>query len=202
MNELDKSKNQNLIEDLSEITRNHVERKFAVVAVNRELQSRLSKEDRDRLRVNSYALAGRTASRCLRLWAESWNGPLPRVVFEKGDAGADDLRYLHISQGYPEPLFMPKNTYTDAKNGIVRQGAVPLQAADLLANTLFCNVRESALTGRPLERLPSGLDKIPGEPGEIEADRYDLIKQGIEQQDQLILVPGVKVNVRAGEHIA
>jgi hypothetical protein len=51
-----------------------------------------------------------------------------------------------------------------------------------------------------MERLPSSLDKILGEPGEIEADRYEFIKQGMEQMEDLILIPTVKINVRAGEH--
>lgn len=199
MNELEKSKNQKLIADLCEITRNHVDHKFGIIVVNREILSRLSKEDQEKLHMNSYALAGRTVARAVRIWASRWSGPFPEIVFEKGDAGQEDLRHLLVSQGYPGPQFRPKKTYTDQRSGIVHEAAVPLQAADLFANLLFCNIRESALSNMPWERLPSSLDKIPGDPGEIEADRYDLIKQGIEENEALILVPGVRINVRAGE---
>src|SRR5579859_680919 len=71
MKDLEKSKNQTLIEDLSEITRNHVARKFGIVVINRELQSRLSKQNQRHLRMNSYALAGRTAGTDVRLWSQS-----------------------------------------------------------------------------------------------------------------------------------
>ena len=199
MKELEKSKHQKLIADLCEITRNHVARKFGVVVVNREILSRLSKTDQETLHMNSYALAGRTAARMVKVWTDGWSGPFPEIVFEKGDAGQEDLRHLLISQGYPEPDFRPKKTYTDQRSGIVHKAAVPLQAADLFANLLFCNIRESALSNTNMARLPRGLDNIPGEPGEIEADRYALIKQGIEQSDTPLLVPGVKINLRVGE---
>ena len=73
MSELEKSKNWDLINDLAEITRNHVKRKFAVVVVNREIQSRLSKDDREKLHMNSYALTGRTIAKLVRAWRGEWS---------------------------------------------------------------------------------------------------------------------------------
>lgn len=195
MKELKKSENENLIADLCEITKDYVDHKFGVVVANREAWSRLSKKDQDRLHMNSYALAGRTAARDVRIWSSTWAGPFPELVFEKGDAGANDLRHLLVSQGYPEPHFRPKKTYTDKKTGIVHEAAVPLQAGDLFANLLFCNIRDASLNRTELARLPSALDKIPGEPGCIEADRYEFIKQGIEQSADLVVVPGVKLSL-------
>ncbi len=199
MKDLRKNENQDLIVDLCKITRDHVAHKFGVIAVNQEIRSRLSRRDQEKLRMNAYAVAGRTAAKMVRVWAGGWSGPFPEIIFEKGDAGEEELRHLLISQGYPEPQFRPKKTYTDSKSGIVHQAAIPLQAADLFANLLFCSYRDSAFNKVRIERLPSDLDKIPGDPGEIEEDRFDLLKQGIEEFENLIMVPNVKINVKAGE---
>jgi hypothetical protein len=95
-----------------------------------------------------------------------------------------------MSQGYPTPIFKPKRFHKDRKSGIVHEPAVPLQAADLLAAEVFRRVRAYQQQGHITEdsaRLPSPLDKIPGECGSVEFDRLKLLKQAFEERDPDIL---------------
>lgn len=189
---MEKAAKSRLLNDLSEITRNYVANKFGVVVYNAELTANVTEKDRRRWRIQAYALAARTAARAVRLWAESWGGRMPELVFEDGDKGKGDFMYAMERDGYPSPIFKPKRSYVHKKSGILIDSAGPLQAADLLSYNLFSLCRDSFKTGR-VENLTRALHLIPGECGCVEYERYRLIKQGLEQGDSLVMVTDVKI---------
>jgi hypothetical protein len=192
-------KKARLVEDLSAIIRNRVAFKTGVVVANSHLEKVFSEVQRKQWRMEAYAVAGKTAAQSMRLWAASWGGRIPELVFERGDDGQGQLCDLMASQGYPAPIFKPKKAYKDRKSGIIQEPAIPLQAADLLASELFRRVRAYQRDGHicpDFARLSPNLDKIPGDCGTVESDRLKLIKQAFEESDPDILVPKVKIKTR------
>jgi hypothetical protein len=191
-----KPKKERLINDLSEIIRNNAASKIGVAVVDQHLQATFSEQERKKWRFKAYSLAGRTAAREARIWADRWSGPMPELVFERGDRSPGYLTHLMESQGYPRPIFKSKKTFTDKQTGVVHQAVIPFQAADLLAHEIFIRMRVFVRDGRITKEfapLPSALEKIPGECGTVEANRIKLLKHGLEQADSLILVPNVKI---------
>jgi len=183
-----------LIDDLCRITRENVGHKFGVVAVNEEMKT-VSDEDRRQFHLQAYGICGRTVATEVKRWADSWGGTIPELVFEDGDLGKGHLIWLLESTGYPSPIFKTKKRQIHRKSGIVLEPAIPLQAGDLVAHNLFSVVRESYATGKEI-RLHPDLDKIPGDVGRIEPERFRLLKQGFEQKDFLIMTTDVKINAR------
>ena len=93
-------------------------------------------------------------------------------------------------------MFEPKREFKDKKSGVLHAAAVPLQAADLLAGEIFAVGRSVFSTQgvqTRLYRINEYLDKIPGQFGVIERDRYNFIEQGLEESNVLIMVPRVTV---------
>jgi hypothetical protein len=70
---------------------------------------------------NAYACAARGLSSLAKIWSFEEDMSLPRFVFEKGDAGQDQLFLTMKRDGYAVPDFEPKCS------------AAGLQAADMLA---------------------------------------------------------------------
>jgi hypothetical protein len=191
-----------LFRDLETIIRAYVSAKAAVAVVNNQVDSIFSREEREEWRIHAYALAGRTVARQMRLWAGQWRGPLPELVFERGDDGAGQLQALLTKQGYPAAIFKPKRAFRDRKTGIIEQPAIPLQAGDLLAHEIFIRMRHylklgpddrKAFVKDPASRIGVDLENIPGECGTIEEDRLRLVRQHLDEEDPQILVPAVKI---------
>ncbi len=194
-----RARRERLLSDLAKIIRSHVSYKIGVVVVNSTFESALSKQDIKRWNIDAYSLAGRTAAKEVRIWAASWGGPMPQLVFERGDKGGRELHHLLTTQGYPAPVFKPKKCYRDQKSGRVEEGAIPLQAADLLAYEYFSRTRAIEQDGyitKQFLRLPESLDKIPGIEGIVNDKWLKHLKHGMENLESLILVPNVKINTR------
>ena len=79
----DLGRKRRLMDDLSEIISHHVGYKFGVIVKNTDLNAGLSEAARRRWRIQAYGLAGRTIAREARIWAESWGGLMPTLVFEE-----------------------------------------------------------------------------------------------------------------------
>jgi hypothetical protein len=196
LNKWNPVKREKLIEDLCRIIRTYVNSKTGVAVVNAKLRTKLSVDERTRWRLKAYALAGRTAAKEMRIWASQWQGPMPELIYEQGDYGTGDLMHLLTSQGYPAPIFKPKRTRKHQKSGLTIEGAIPLQAADLLAYEVFSRVRcvqENGYITKERHRLPDDLEKIPGECGFVTDDHLDFLKQGMEDLDKLVMIPKVRI---------
>jgi hypothetical protein len=195
LSEWPETKRADLISELCRIIRSYACFKTGIAVVNRHISEVFTEAESKEWKINAYAVAGRTAAREMRLWSLRGSGVMPELVYERGDAGQDRLRHLLVSQGYPEPFFRPKKEFTDRKSGVILQGAIPLQAADLLAYQICWRLREFLKTGKKpdSERLCSDLENIPGDYGTVEHDRLLLQKDALEQQDPDILVPRVRI---------
>lgn len=181
-------KRERLIGDLCQIIREHVAYKIGIAIVNEDLHEVVSSAELREWRIKSYSVLGRTAAKEARCWAtSSYNGPIPKLVFEKGDVGSGDLKHLLESQGYPSPIFEPKKKQVDRKSGITLEPAVPLKAADLLAHEIFTRVRTFEKTGEK-SRLPESLHKIPGDPGCMEKGHLRFLRELFEQSHEPLIV--------------
>jgi hypothetical protein len=85
-------------------------------------------------------------------------------IFEEGDIGKGLLINVLRASKHPVPAFSYKKD-TRMRNGGVRRAFLPLQAADLLANELFQQVKTSDLTRpvlsyRELENMPGHLSVV------------------------------------------
>ena len=112
----------------------NVYRKFSSGVSNPQLQRSLLKDAAltDRIRINAYALAGRTVVADVGRWMREnhWTGS-PKCVFEAGDRGAGDLKSWLRHDGHLTPEFEGKDT-------------APLQAADWLAYESFQAIKNQA----------------------------------------------------------
>ena len=183
-----------LIEDLSQIIRDHVARKIGISILNEHLKEVMTNEERKEWRVKSYSVAGRTAAVEARLWASTDGLRIPELVFEKGDVGSGDLKHLLESQGYPSPVFKPKKKQINRKSGLPMEPAIPLQAADLYAYEVFHRTRRFQETPEK-SRLPEALDKIPGDPGRIGVKNLTFLRELFEQDGSLIATTAVKLKL-------
>jgi hypothetical protein len=189
-----------LLQDLSTITADAGPHKFGVVVKNDSVDSEFSEEKQREWHINAYSYAGRTCAKEVRLWAKSWGGPLPELVFEKGDAGQDHLRKLLDSKGgYQTHHFRPKRDFKD-DDGLIVRGAVPLQAADLLAHEVMAWLRavktQPPASQRDVPRLRYGIDRIPGSIGIAGRDYLRFLRDGQEQLHSLIMTTEVKVKTK------
>lgn len=206
LKDLTECRRKNLFRDLERIIRDHVAAKAGVAVLYDQVDSIFSPGERKEWRMHAYAIAGRTVAREMRLWASQWRGPLPELVFERGDEGAGHLHALLTKQGYPAPIFKPKRPFRGPKTGVTEQAAVPLQAGDLLAHAIFVRIRHylklgpeerQAFVKDTASRISVDLENIPGECGTVEADRLRLIRQQLDEGDPQILVPTVKIRTNA-----
>jgi len=188
-----------LIDDLCSIIMNHVSAKSGAALINDDLRAQLSAAEREKWRIKSFSLAGRTVAKKMRIWASEWGGRMPELVFEAGDKGKGQLIHLLESQGYPSPIFRPKRTYRHKKSLVVIEGAVPLQAGDLLAYKLFAKARaikQNPEASRDFSRLHPILDRIPGLCGVVTPNHLRFLKQGMEQIDSLVMTTDVKIRTK------
>jgi hypothetical protein len=121
-------------------------------------------------RMNAYALCGTTCVEKAYRWADANRVPRERIefVFEEGDIGKGLIIDLMTASHYPTPAFRyKKDTYT-RKSGITHPGFVPLQAADLLAHTLFEETRDGRVS--PVKLPYPQLENKPGPVGVISKD--------------------------------
>ena len=116
---------------------------------------------------------------------------MPQLVFEDGDKGKGDLIHLLKTQDYAAPIFKPKRSRAHKKSGFVIEGAVPLQAADLLAYEIFSLCRIANV--EPYARINRALFQVPGALGTIEPSRPKFVKEGLEQAESLIMRTDLKV---------
>jgi hypothetical protein len=177
-------KKSKLYEDLIEVIRQYANRQFGCVVENEGLRA-LSNSDRKTWHVNAYSIAGRACAAQVRGWFNSWNArSLPMLVFEKGDTGQDALRKLLEKEGFI-CSFVPKRDCII--NGFLQHGAVPLQAADLLASELFNPIRDIARDGHLKRIKPQylALMQIPGRPTVILPEHFQqVMKFGVKPMDE------------------
>jgi hypothetical protein len=185
----DRGRLRALYEDLIEIIRGHASRQFGCCIVNSSLLE-FSQAEREEWNLTAYSVAGQACVHQVRAWCRRERFPsLPEFIFECGDTGKGTLiAVLDEDGGFPTPTFKPKKD--TMKGGFLIKGAVPLQAADMLAFELFDPVRKIELDGHLLRIRPSyeALYKIPGTPKGIALKTMqDLRRFGTMKDDEIWL---------------
>jgi hypothetical protein len=197
----DPIKKQRLIDDLCAIVAAHASYRIAVIVINHKINQHLSGADQKKWHTQAYSYAGRTCAKEVRIWASKWKGPMPELIYEKGDTGQPDLRRLLEGKGgYPNFQFRPKKDHRDKKSGNLIVGPVPLQAADLLAYEVaaWCNRmrEEKPKSQREAPRIQKDLHKMDGITGVAIDDYLKFFKDGVKQIDALVMIPNVKIRTR------
>ncbi len=149
----EKEKRQALSNDLMEILKRNVSRKFVCAVSVESLRADMSEDIKAAFLINAYSLAGRTCAARLRQWQdrEQWK-TVPELIFEEGDIGKGMLRDSLVRDGFGEPLFRPKKD-TPTADGLIIPGLTPLQAADWLAYEFFLSVRDQRMNRWPLNEF-------------------------------------------------
>ena len=137
-----RAKRELLLENLMDIIKANVSRKFVSAVIIEALNENMTAETKEKLHINAYSLAGRTCAGRLRAWQdrERWT-TVPELIFEDGDKGKGLLRTALLRDGFSEPIFRPKIN-TPAPDELIREGLTPLQAADWLAYEMFLACRD------------------------------------------------------------
>jgi hypothetical protein len=131
------TKRRALYSDLIGIIQGHCHRKFGCLIINSIHDAELSVANRESFNLEAYALAGRTVVADVSAYAASFHAKaFPEIIFEDGDLDKGKLIQRMKDDGYPAPSFKPKKD-TSGKDGLLRPGYTPLQAADLWAYELF-----------------------------------------------------------------
>ncbi|HML16425.1 MAG TPA: hypothetical protein VK419_05345 [Bryobacteraceae bacterium] len=186
--ELDLKRHSGLLEDLANIAKEHSMRKFGMIVRVRELHRSVSKKELAAVHLDAYSYAGRACAAHVRIWAKKEHlRSVPRLVFATGDAGRNQLEQRLRKDGFHDVDFAPAYDQLDRKTGFVIPGAVPLQAADLLAYELFDPIRKMEERGMRhgsfgrdnLTPVWFILDKIPGEPQVTEDDSLAAFKDKV-----------------------
>jgi hypothetical protein len=161
--------NPTLLKDLYialiQIIRDNVLRQFGCGIFSTTMNLMTAKE-REEWKVSMYGIAGRACAGQVRTWCTQESIPiLPELVFERGDFGSESLKPLLVQDGFQEPIFRSKKDFL-RDDGFLERGAIPLQAADLLAFELFDPMRKIANDGHLKKIRPSAkaLDEIRGTP--------------------------------------
>jgi len=142
-----RGKRNALLDDLMEIIRGAAFCKVGCV-VEFDILNRLSEEQRELMRLKGYSYAGFSCYGQAQAYfrGKHWRPVGLEYIFEDGDEGKGDLigglRYVGV-----EPEFRPKKD-TVRRDGTIRAGFTPLQAADWLAHTLFAYYRGYIESGR------------------------------------------------------
>lgn len=127
--------------------------KFACGIVTDDWTSKVSKQTKDRWRLNAYVMCAMMVAERVQLWARRQNIHTPiRYVYESGDPGSGMLFETFRREGYPDPLFEHKTDRTI--NGILVPACIPLQAADFLAYEIFLTKKILAKGGKPALTRP------------------------------------------------
>jgi hypothetical protein len=176
----DRGRRENLYVDLVKIISENVSRQFGCCILIRALHA-IDEAKRKEWNVRAYSAAGYACVCQVRLWFTSWKArSLPEFIFERGESRPETgaLRDLMEENGFPEPIFKPKKD-TIEKNGFLTKGAVPLQAADLLAFELFDPMRKIEMDGHLRRIRPAyrALDRIFGEPKAITLEAMEHLYQ-------------------------
>jgi len=106
-------------------------------------------------------------------------------MFEEGDAGHGELTNILTRDGFQAPNFESKKD--KEKNGVVVEGAIPLQASDLFAYAVFEPARKIEEEGH-IKELPWLLDafrKIPGEVRHIGVEDMEALRKRLEEPELL-----------------
>jgi hypothetical protein len=138
-----KGDGKRLLEELVDIIKSNVYRKFGCVVVAKFI-NQIEAKNRDAfMTTKAYALAGRGSASGVAKWAGETErlSYRPELVFEDGDFGKGELIDGLKQDGWPYPTFRPKID-TTAADGTLTRGFVPVQAADLIAHTYFTAARE------------------------------------------------------------
>ena len=137
-----------LFQDLMEIIKRNVYRKFGCTIVNsafRHMDKALAEE----YAMTAYSVAGRRCELTAREWViDEWKGTeIVELVFEDGDAGKGKLIKRLEDDGCFSPTFKPKKD--TMRNGVLQYGFIPLQAGDWLAYELSLAVAQFESGKRP-----------------------------------------------------
>jgi hypothetical protein len=179
-----------LFEDLMDILKRHVYRKFGCSIINDALK-KMDDDVTEEFSLSAYSLAGRTTEKTIRQWILSeWTKTTPVViVFEAGDKGIGKLQKRLTEDGCFPPTFRPKKD-TPGKDGIIEYGYVPLQAADWLAYELSIAVRqidageveEIAQLRWPMQQFHSTL----GEPGVYGTENIKELEMNLKTTQEIL----------------
>ena len=179
-----------LFEDLMDILKRHVYRKFGCSIIN-DAFKRMNESLTDEFSLSAYSLAGRTTEKKIREWIISdWTKTTPIViVFESGDQGIGKLQKRLLEDGCFPPTFRPKKD-TPQKDGTIEYGYIPLQAADWLAYELSIvvrqidsgEVREIAQMRWPMQEF----HHILGEPGLYATEDIVELEKGLETTQEIL----------------
>ena len=126
-----------MFDELIDIIRGHVSRKFACVVVNEGLAD-LSEQVRIDCLINAYSAAGRACVAKLREFAFNEHIPYaPRLVFEDGSKGKGKLIDRLRRDCVQEPIFERPRNHPSKDGKFIEAGVIPLQSADLFAHIVF-----------------------------------------------------------------
>jgi hypothetical protein len=185
----DKIKRDSLYADLTGIIAGHCTRQIGCCVINSAMDA-LTEEERKEFDITAYSIAGRACAGQVRQWARAFGArSLPELVFECGDKGKGSLLGLLKTDGFPEPTFRPKRD--TLINGFIQPGAVPLQAADLLAFEIFDPIRKIETDGYLRRIRPSfeALCKIPGDLKSVHLKGIAQIHKFATMDPDLIWIP-------------
>jgi hypothetical protein len=175
---------RDLLRDLVGIIRGNTHQKFATLIFNDIHAAEMSKEIRETFYLEAYPLAGRTVAKKVMDYARSFSARFaPEFVFEDGDFDKGKLMQRFANDGYPGPIFRPKDT-PNKKAGLMELGYTPLQAADLWAYELFLAEKKHR-NGVPPEEFrwaSKELDRVPGEAGFYSAQDMHRLENMLTQQ--------------------
>jgi hypothetical protein len=156
-----------LVVDLVQIIRDNVGRQFGSSVKVSDIERVFTVEQKRRYSVSASSLTAAACAAAVRLWTRSQHlRSLPELIFEEGDKDEDaTVSRMLVQEGFPLPIFKPKKKRIDS-HGLVREPAIPLQAADLLAYEIFDPSRKIARDGyiRRIKKTLMVLGNIPGSP--------------------------------------
>ena len=132
-------KRQRLLQDLINLIK-PLSRKFGCTIPSKEYKAKLEETLRQQFNFTAYVIAGRACAARVREWTHRDTSPHIANVqffFESGDKWQPELRERLLADGFPEPIFKPKNDRYSTTGTLIELGLVPFQAADMLAYIIF-----------------------------------------------------------------
>ncbi len=185
----DERRRRQLIIDLTGIIRDAgLTRKFGTVIDTSHIAQEFSEVEQRHWKLTPFLLMARTCMGQIRQWAiregiQKW----PALVFEDGDTGRGDLQERFRLDQIPSPQFAPKRDRVGT-DGLLVEGAIPLQAADLLAYELFDPTRKIAQDGY-IKRIKKTFDALddgtPGDLGLTKPEHLKVMRVSLERDEPL-----------------
>jgi hypothetical protein len=180
-----------LCNDLMNILKSHVYRKFAHTIINKAFIE-LTPQVRKEFALCAYSVAGRTCDKFVRKWMDESPGFRRKpyeIVFEAGDKGHGNLQRRLIEDYKTVPIFKPKKD-TTLEDGTFLPAFVPLQAADWLANEVNRMAKQFPGTLESTEQLRWPMREFtqypPGFMGTYTPDNLKEMESGMEIQKKII----------------